>query len=201
MGRPWRARKLCRRSGVSSAGDPEPHADPAGPGGVGGQQGHVAPVGQLDAVARSGAEVGLPVASDLDRPQPGGQLGREVHLHGRPVGRRAVELGGEGARRVDHHQIALVEEAGELGEGGVHQCAVGLGAPPACGRRRGSCRGTRAGRAPRARAAGRTTAGAARADGPAPGDRGRGSVSALMPPLPSRAAPRRGSGRSGGRSR
>ena len=47
-----------------------------------------------------------------------------------------------------------VEEAGQLGEVRVHQRAVATLWPPACARRRGSCRGTRAGRAPRARAAG-----------------------------------------------
>ena len=118
----------------------------------------------------------------------------------RAVGRRAVELGGQGARRVDDDEVALVEEAGELGEGGVHQRAVGLASPPACGRRHGSCRGTRAARAPRARAEGRRTAGAARAGGPARGCSRPGAVSALMPPL-RRAAPRPGSGRSGDRCR
>ena len=113
--------------GRLDAGDPEPDADATGAGGVRRQEGHLAPAGQPNAVTRRRVEGGLPVAPDLHGPQPGRQLCREVHLPGRPVGCGAVYFGGQGARGVDHHQIALVEEAGDLGEGGVHQRAVGPG--------------------------------------------------------------------------
>ena len=49
-----------------------------------------------------------------------------MDLDGGAVGCCAVELGGEGARRVDHDQVALVEEAGQLGEVRVHQREIRL---------------------------------------------------------------------------
>ncbi len=111
--------------GCLEAGDPEPDADAGGTGGVGGQKGHVPIAGQADDVARGCAEMGLPVAADLHGPEARGQLRREMHLDGRIVRRRAIELGRQRGRRVDHHEVALVEEAGELGEMGVLQRAVG----------------------------------------------------------------------------
>ena len=42
-------------------------------------------------------------------------------LHGLTVGSAAVDLGRQGARGIEDHQVALIEEAGELGEVGVHQ--------------------------------------------------------------------------------
>ena len=71
-------------------------------------------------------EEGLAVAAHLHRPQAGGKLGREMDLHGLAVGTGAVDLGGQGARRVEDDQVALVEEAGELGEVRMHQRAVAL---------------------------------------------------------------------------
>ena len=49
-----------------------------------------------------------------------------MDLHGRAIGGAAVELGGQGARRVDHDQVALLEEAWELGEVRVDQGEVRL---------------------------------------------------------------------------
>ena len=50
-----------------------------------------------------------------------------MHLDGRAILRRAVDLGGQGARRVDDDEIAFVEETREFGEGGVDQRSVGPG--------------------------------------------------------------------------
>ena len=168
------------------------------------------PAGQLDHVAGRGAEVGPAVPADLHGPQPGRQLRREMHLDGRAVGGRPVELGRQRARRVDDDQVALVQEARQLREVRVHRARRRTWWPRACAPSRASCRGTRAATAPRARAAARTRAGAARAgDGPpsrpideAVGGVRRGARSrAVMPPLRSRRARPPGSGRSGGRSR
>ena len=77
-------------------------------------------------VPASAQQEGVALPAHLHRPQPGGKLGREMDLHGPAVGAGAVDLGGQGARGVEDDQVALVEEAGELGEVGMHQRAVAL---------------------------------------------------------------------------
>ena len=56
------------------------------------------------------------VPSNLDGPEPGRKLRGEVHLDGRSVGRRPVELSGERSGGVDHHEIAFVQEPRQLGK-------------------------------------------------------------------------------------
>ena len=67
-----------------------PHAVPAGSGGVGRQQGDLPAARQPNHITGRCPEEGPAVASHLDRPEPGGQLRREVDLDGGTVGRRAV---------------------------------------------------------------------------------------------------------------
>ena len=47
-----------------------------------------------------------------------------MDLQGLALGPGAVDLGGQGARRVEDDEVALVEEAGELGEMGMHERSV-----------------------------------------------------------------------------
>ena len=114
-----------QRLGRFDAADPEAHAGPAGPGEYGASSA-TRRRRAARTVAGAGMELGGAVAAELDRPQPGRQLGREVDLDGGTVRGGAVDLGGQGARRVDHDQVALVEEAGQLGEVRVDQREVGL---------------------------------------------------------------------------
>ncbi len=165
--------------------DPQPHAVATGAGGVGGEQGDVAAVGQGDGVARAPrSRWAVAVAPDLDGPQAGRQLGREVHLRRRAVGapcRRARPASVPEVLIDD--QVALVEEAGQLGEVRVHERAVGPGGhqhahgvtrhAPVLGRRRRLELG-------RQREGERVQLGQA---GRGHGVRARGAARAVMPPL------------------
>ena len=102
-------------------GDPESDADTGGAGRIGGQETHLSAAAQGDGGPRGGLQEGASIPADLDGPQPGRQLRREVDLHGPTVGSAAVDLGRQGARGIEDHQVALVEEAGELGEVRVQQ--------------------------------------------------------------------------------
>jgi hypothetical protein len=70
---------------------------------------------------------GVVVATDLDHPQVCGESGRQVDRVGAAVGPGRVDRGREGARRVHDDEVARLEEAGKIGEGGVHHAEVVLG--------------------------------------------------------------------------
>ena len=115
-------------------------------------------------LAGGGVENRLSGAPQLHRPQVGGELGGQVHVDVPPLAVGAGDLGGQGSRGVDDHEVAFVEHPGELGEGGVHQgpvLPVGhqhpdrvAGQPPGLGR--GRC--LQFGRAGRRRAVRRAVA-------------------------------------------
>ena len=166
----WRRRSGRRRSGSCRARSRSGWAVRGGPGSCAGarasrpatptagrrsrrDRGSRAPssadpaaAGQVD-VARPRRRRGGPARRGGPPRSTGPRAARSRGAPGRrPVGRRAVELGGQGPRGVDDDQVALVEEAGQLGEVGVHERPVRPGGhqhahrvaghAPALGRRR-----------------------------------------------------------------
>ena len=143
-----------QRFGRVDLRDPQPHAVPAGTGGVGGEE--VDPAAARSSTmspglrppGRRGA-----VPADLDRPQPGRQLRRQVDLDGRAVG----SVPSTSAASVpDVLMTTRSPSSRKRGSSEKCECTSGRRAwrPPACARHHGSCPGPRAARAPRARVAG-----------------------------------------------
>ena len=89
-------------------GHPQP--DAVGVRGKGGEQHDASSGRELHHLAGRPAEVRRSGPAQLDGPQSGRQLGRQVHdqpVRGRSDGRH---LGRQGTRRVDDDQVALVQE-------------------------------------------------------------------------------------------